>query len=110
MESHIVIASCIWFCKQSQHWYGEAEVKAGERRQHRSRNARRRRLKEHIEPRHRPRRPGKVKAKTYRIPILHQALVVPAQAHEEQYRRHVLEAVDPLAALRFLAADLGVEC
>ena len=36
---------------------------------------------------------------------LHQPLVVLGQRHEEDDRRHVLEAVDPLAALGALRND-----
>jgi hypothetical protein len=46
------------------------------------------------------------KPNTHRIPIFDEALVVPAQAGEEEDAGHVLEAVDPLAALALLAADV----
>ena len=43
---------------------------------------------------------------TYRVALLDEALVVPAERDEEEDGGDVLEAVDPLAALGLLAADV----
>jgi len=47
-----------------------------------------------------------VQGHTYRIALLDETLVVPAERDKEQDRRDVLEAVYPLAALGLLAADV----
>lgn len=43
---------------------------------------------------------------THRIAILNQALIVPAQANQKQHTRDVLEEINPLPPLGFLAADI----
>lgn len=43
---------------------------------------------------------------TYCIFVFHQTLVVPAQAHQEQYTRHILETVNPLPPLALLATNV----
>ncbi len=42
----------------------------------------------------------------YRILVLHQTLVVSAQADQKQYTRHILEAMNPFSSLRFLASNI----
>jgi len=43
---------------------------------------------------------------TYRISLLDEALVVPAEGDEEEDSCDILEAVDPLPSLGFLTADV----
>lgn len=49
---------------------------------------------------------GQGQGRTYRVALFDKGLVIPAEGDEEENGGDVLEAVDPLAALGFLAADV----
>ena len=49
---------------------------------------------------------GSKQGRTYRISLLDEALIVPAERDEEQDSRDILKTMDPLASLGFLATDV----